>query len=222
MGGCKPYFRCVYQTDMMLVCSVILYDQNVRDCIHTYTSRKRFRLERFRCRSTSSEAWGADDAIDRTIDSSIDGGTVSFGRRRWRHRCLLLVVVFRTTRIGRRDDDEGGCQTSVSSIGHRRAPGSKERVLEGVSRARARQRRGVRGDRSARSVSGRVDVRLARDEDEDGEGGEGGTGRGDGTTRAPTRDGDERGRRRERSGGGRRRRHRSRTMSSRGSITELE
>ena len=80
--------------------------------------------------------------------------------------------MFRTTRIGRRDDeddDEGARQTSVSKIGHRRAPGSKERVLEGVSRARARQRRGVRGDRSARSVSGRVDVRLARDEDEDGE-----------------------------------------------------
>ena len=38
------------QTDMMLVCSVILYDPNVRDYIHTYTSKTRFRLERFRCR----------------------------------------------------------------------------------------------------------------------------------------------------------------------------
>ena len=56
---------------MMLVCSVILYDPNVRDYIHTYTSKTRFRLERFRCRSTSREARGDDDAIDRTIDSSM-------------------------------------------------------------------------------------------------------------------------------------------------------
>ena len=55
----------------MFVCSVILYDPNVRDYIHTYTSRTRFRLERFRCRSTSREARGDDDAIDRTIDSSM-------------------------------------------------------------------------------------------------------------------------------------------------------
>ena len=48
--GCKPYFRGVYQTDMMLVCGVILYDPNVRYYIHTYTdpSRARVRLERFR------------------------------------------------------------------------------------------------------------------------------------------------------------------------------
>ena len=55
----------------MFVCSVILYDPNVRDYIHTYTSKTRFRLERFRCRSTSREARGDDDAIDRTIDSSM-------------------------------------------------------------------------------------------------------------------------------------------------------
>ena len=73
-GGCKPYLRCVYQTDM-IICGVILYDPNVRDyiCVHI----ERFRLERFRCRSASDEA-SSDDAIDRFVD----GGTVSFGRRR--------------------------------------------------------------------------------------------------------------------------------------------
>ena len=74
-GGCKPYLRCVYQTDM-IICGVILYDPNVRDyiCVHI----ERFRLERFRCRSASDEA-SSDDAIDRTNDSSIDGGTVFLG-----------------------------------------------------------------------------------------------------------------------------------------------
>ena len=52
-GGCKPYFRCVYQTDMMLVCGVILYDPNVRDYIHTrregkiYCTASESRLHRF-------------------------------------------------------------------------------------------------------------------------------------------------------------------------------
>ena len=85
-GGCKPYFRCVYQTDMMLVCGVILYDPNVRDYIHIYTDRQP-RRESVSASSVfdvfSSEAWGRDDdGIERTIDSSIDGGRVSCGRRR--------------------------------------------------------------------------------------------------------------------------------------------
>ncbi len=84
--GCKPYFRCVYQTDMMLVCGVILYDPNVRDYIHIYTDRQP-RRESVSASSVfdvfSSEALGRDDdAIERTIDSSIDGGRVSCGRRR--------------------------------------------------------------------------------------------------------------------------------------------
>ncbi len=74
MWKCKPYPRCVYQTDLILVYGVILYDPNVRDYIHTYRERVK-RSETLRVRAMSDEA-SSDDAIDRFVDSSIDGGRV--------------------------------------------------------------------------------------------------------------------------------------------------